>query len=84
LDDPTPSSCLQWTDPPPTQEPQYDTCSTSDTYEDLPFSQNLRKMMTAFPTMSEEHLSLTLEKQGNDLPTALAWMQSVVDMRHIQ
>ena len=49
-------------------------------YEDLPFSQNLKKMVAAFPMMSEEHLSLTLEKQQNDLPTALVWMQSVVDI----
>jgi len=69
---------------PHTQEPLYDTRSTSDTYEDLPFLQNLKKMVSAFPSMVEEHLSLTLEKQGNDLPTAMAWMQTVVDMRHLR
>ena len=69
---------------PHTQEPQYDTKSTSDTYEDLPFSQNLRRMVSVFPTMTEEHLSLTLEKHDNDLPTALAWMNTIVEMRHIR
>lgn len=69
---------------PPTQEPAYDTRSTSDTYEDLPFSQNLKRMVSAFPTMPEEYSSVTLEKHGNDLPTALAWMQSIVDMRHMR
>jgi len=69
---------------PHTQEPQYDTKSTSDTYEDLPFSQNLRRMVSVFPTMTEEHLSLTLEKHDNDLPTALAWMQTIAEMKHIR
>jgi len=69
---------------PHTMEPHYDTRSTSDTYEDLPFSQNLRRMTSAFPSMSEEHLSLTLEKHGNDLPTALAWMQTIAEMKHIR
>ena len=69
---------------PHTLEPQYDTKSTSDTYEDLPFSQNLRRMVSAFPTLSEEHLSLTLEKHENDLPTALAWAQNMAEMKHIQ
>jgi len=69
---------------PHTQEPQYDTKSTSNTYEDLPFSQNLRRMASAFPTITEEHLSLTLEKHSNDLPTALAWMQTIAEMKHIR
>jgi len=69
---------------PHTQEPQYDTKSASDTYEDLPFSQNLRRMVAVFPTMTEEHLSLTLEKHDNDLPTALAWMQTIAEMKHIR
>ena len=69
---------------PHTQEPQYDTKSTSDTYEDLPFSQNLKQMVSLFPTMTEEHLSLTLDKHGNDLPTALAWMQTIAEMKHIR
>jgi len=69
---------------PHTMEPQFDTRSTSDTYEDLPFSQNLRRMTSAFPAMTEEHLSLTLEKHGNDLPTALAWMQTIAEMKHIR
>jgi len=68
---------------PHTQEPVYDTQSTSNTYEDLPLSQNLKKMVSAFPNMSEEHLSITLEKHENDLPTALAWMQTIADMRHL-
>jgi len=68
---------------PHTQEPAYDTHSTSDTYEDLPFSQNLRRMASAFPDMSEEHLSITLEKHENDLPTALAWMQTIADMKQL-
>jgi len=68
---------------PHTQEPAYDTRSTSDTYEDLPFSQNLRKMVLAFPDMSEEHLSITLEKHENDLPTSLAWMQTIADMKQL-
>jgi len=67
---------------PRTQEPQFDTQSTSDTYEDLPFSQNLKKLVTAFPAMSEECSSTVLEKHGNDLPTALAWMQSITDVLH--
>ena len=69
---------------PHTQEPQYDTRSMSDTYEDLPFSQNLSRMVCAFPNMTEEHLSLTLEKHKNDLPTALAWMQTIADMKHLR
>jgi len=69
---------------PHTQEPTYDTQSTLDTYKDLPFSQNLRRMASAFPTMTEEHLSLTLEKHENDLPTALAWMQTIVEMKHLR
>ena len=69
---------------PHTMEPQFDTRSTSDTYEDLPFSQNLKRMASAFPSMMEEHLSLTLEKHGNDLPTALAWMQTIAEMKHIR
>jgi len=69
---------------PHTQEPQFNTKSTSDTYEDLPFSQNLKSMVSAFPDMSEEHLSITLEKHENDLPTALAWMQMIVDMKHLR
>jgi len=69
---------------PHTMEPQFDTRSTSDTYEDLPFSQNLKRMVSAFPSMMEEHLSLTLEKHDNDLPTALAWMQTIVEMKHIR
>jgi len=69
---------------PHTMEPQFDTRSTSDTYEDLPFSQNLRRMVSAFPSMTEEHLSLTLEKHDNDLPTALAWMQTIAEMKHIR
>jgi len=69
---------------PHTMEPHFDTRSTSDTYEDLPFSQNLRQMVSAFPSMTEEHLSLTLEKHDNDLPTALAWMQSIAEMKHIR
>ena len=69
---------------PHTQEPQYDTKSTSDTYEDLPFSQNLRHMVAAFPAMTEEHLSLTLKKHENDLPTALAWMQTIAEMKHLR
>jgi len=77
---PKPKSPVSEEIPPHTQEPLYNTRSTSDTYEDLPFSQNLRKMASAFPNMMEEHLSLTLKKQGNDLPTAMAWMQTVVDM----
>lgn len=81
---PKPSSPISGKMSPHTQEPQYDTQSTSDTYEDLPFSQNLKRMVSAFPNMTEEHLSLTLEKQGNDLPTALAWMQTIVDMRHMR
>jgi len=68
----------------PTQEPLYDTHSTSNMYEDLLFSQNLRKMVAAFPSMSEEYSSLTLEKHGNDLPTALAWMQTISDMWHMR
>jgi len=69
---------------PHTQEPQFDTKSTSDTYEDLPLSQNLKRMVSAFPGISEEHLSITLEKHENDLPTALAWMQTIVDMKHLR
>lgn len=69
---------------PHTQEPVYDTRSTSDTYEDLPLSQNLKKMVSAFPDMLEEHLSITLEKHENDLPTALAWMQTIADMKHLR
>ena len=69
---------------PHTLEQQYDTRSTSDTYEDLPFSQNLKRMASAFPTMTEEHLSLTLEKHDNDLPTALAWMHTIAEMKHIR
>jgi len=69
---------------PHTQEPQFNTKSTSDTYEDLPFSQNLKRMTSAFPDMSEEHLSITLEKHENNLPTALAWMQTIADMKHLQ
>ena len=69
---------------PHTMEPQFDTRSTSDTYEDLPFSQNLRRMVSAFPSMTEEHLSLTLEKHDNDLPTVLAWMQTIAEMKHIR
>jgi len=69
---------------PHTQEPQYDTRSTSDTYEDLPFSQNLRRMVEACPTMMEEHLSLTLEKHDNDLPTTLAWAQTIAEMKHLR
>jgi len=69
---------------PHTMEPQFDTLSTSDTYEDLPFSQNLKRMVSAFPSMAEEHLSLTLEKHDNDLPTALAWMQTIAEMKHIR
>ena len=69
---------------PHTQEPQYDTKSTSDTYEDLPFSQNLKRLVSAFPTLTEEHLSFTLEKQDNDLPTAMAWAQSMAEMKHIR
>jgi len=69
---------------PHTMEPQFDIRSTSDTYEDLPFSQNLKRMVSAFPTMTEEHLSLTLEKHDNDLPTALAWMQTIAEMKHIR
>jgi len=69
---------------PHTMEPQFDTRSTSDTYEDLPFSQNLKRMASAFPAVSEEHLSLTLEKHSNDLPTALAWMQTIAEMKHIR
>ena len=69
---------------PHTNEPQFDTRSTSDTYEDLPFSQNLKRMVSAFPSMTEEHLSLTLEKHDNDLPTALAWMQTIAEMKHIR
>jgi len=68
---------------PHTQEPIYDTRSTSDTYEDLPLSQNLKRMVSAFPNMLEEHLSITLEKHENDLPTALAWMQTIADMKHL-
>ena len=68
---------------PHTQEPQFDTKSTSDTYKDLPFSQNLKRMVSTFPDMSEEHLSITLEKHENDLPTALAWMQTIADMKHL-
>jgi len=34
--------------------------------------------------MSEEHLSLTLEKHENDLPTALAWMQTIAEMKHLR
>jgi len=41
-------------------------------------------MVSAFPAISEEHLSLTLEKHDNDLPTALAWMQTIVEMKHIR
>jgi len=69
---------------PHTQEPVYDTRSTSDTYEDLPLSQNLRRMVKAFPNVTEEHLSITLEKHGNNLPTALAWMQTIAEMKHIR
>jgi len=69
---------------PHTQEPQYDTKSTSDTYEDLPFSQNLQRMVSVFPNVTEEHLSVTLEKHDNDLPTALAWMQTIAEMKHIR
>jgi len=69
---------------PHTMEPEYDTRSTSDTYEDLPFSQNLKRMVSAFPTMTEEHLSVTLDKHGNDLPTALAWMQTIAEMKHLR
>jgi len=69
---------------PHTMEPQFDVHSTSDTYEDLPFSQNLKRMVSAFPSMTEEHLSLTLEKHDNDLPTALAWMQTIAEMKHIR
>jgi len=69
---------------PHTMEPQFDTRSTSDTYEDLPFSQNLKRMVSVFPSMTEEHLSLTLEKHDNDLPTALAWMQTIAEMKHIR
>jgi len=69
---------------PHTMEPQFDVRSPSETYEDLPFSQNLRRMVSAFPAMSEEHLSLTLEKHDNDLPTALAWMQTIAEMKHIR
>jgi len=79
VEDPAPGSAT-----PHTLEPHYDVQSTSDTYEDLPFSQNLRRMATAFPSMTEEHLSLTLEKHENDLPTVLAWMQTIVEMRHIR
>jgi len=69
---------------PHTMEPHYNTRSTLDTYEDLPFSQNLRRMVTAFPSLTEEHLSLTLEKHENDLPTALAWAQTMAEMKHIR
>jgi len=69
---------------PHTQEPQFDTKSTSDTYEDLPLSQNLKRMVSAFPNMSEEHLSITLEKHENNLPTTLAWMQTIADMKHLR
>jgi len=69
---------------PHTMEPQFDVRSLSETYEDLPFSQNLKRMASAFPNMAEEHLSLTLEKHDNDLPTALAWMQTIAEMKHIR
>jgi len=69
---------------PHTMEPQFDVRSPSETYEDLPFSQNLKRMASAFPKMAEEHLSLTLEKHDNDLPTALAWMQMIAEMGHIR
>jgi len=69
---------------PHTMEPQFDTRSTSETYEDLPFSQNLKRMVSAFPAMAEEHLSLTLEKHDNDLPTTLAWMQTIAEMKHVR
>lgn len=83
---------VKWTIPiptensttPPTQEPQWDVQSTSDTYEDLPLSQSLWQMTRVFPTVSEEHLMVALEKHNNNLPTALAWIQSVVDMRDMQ
>jgi len=55
-----------------------------DMYEDLPLSQNLKRMVSAFPNMAEEHLSITLEKHDNDLPTALAWMQTIADMKHLR
>jgi len=41
-------------------------------------------MVAVFPTMMEEHLSLTLEKHDNDLPTVLAWMQTIAEMKHIR
>jgi len=81
---PEPASPASGRITPHTQEPQYDTKSTSDTYKDLPLSQNLKSMVSAFPNMTEEVLSITLEKHENDLPTALAWMQTIADMKQLR
>jgi len=67
-----------------TQEPTYDLASDSETYEDIPLSEGLRKMQSAFPEMSEEHLTIALQKHELDLPSALAWMWSVLDMREMR
>jgi len=67
-----------------TQEPEYNLQSTSDTYEDIPLSQGLKWMAAVFPTASEEHLTLALQKHDNDLPTALAWMQTIMDMKDMR
>ena len=67
-----------------TQEPTYNIASDSETYEDVPLSQGLKKMQSAFPDMSEEHLTIALQKHNNDLPSVMAWMQSAVDMREMR
>jgi len=63
-----------------TQEPTYNLDSDSETYEDVLLSQGLKAMHSAFPDMVEEHLTIALQKHDNDLPSAMAWMRSAVDM----
>jgi len=68
----------------PTQEPVYSVYSPSETYEDVMLSQGLKKMSTAFPDLPEEHLTIALQRHDNNLPTALTWLQSAVDMNDMR
>jgi len=67
-----------------TQEPVYSMGSPSETYEDIMFSQGLKKMGIAFPNLPEEHLTIALQRHNNDLPTAMTWLQSAVDMKDMR
>jgi len=40
-------------------------------------------MQAAFLDMTEEHLTIAFQKHNNDLPSAMAWLRSVVDMREM-